>query len=128
MSFFEPSPTLIALIFVKRFVFFEALILLALLRGIFGSGPSRGVALLCCGLCAVAILTTVAPALNITAQAWYRPAAQALALGQGMALPLALSALFLASATVRDRRLWLLDWLNGALVLALLGLWIASQF
>ncbi len=128
MTFFEPSPTLIALIFVKRFVFFEVLILLALLRGLFGRGPSRIVALLCFTLCGVAILTTVAPALDITSRDWYRPAAQALAMGQGMAIPLALSALFLVSALLHERRLWLLDWLNGALVLGVLGLWIASQF
>ncbi|MGY9046234.1 hypothetical protein P775_09600 [Puniceibacterium antarcticum] len=128
MSFFEPSPTLIALIFVKRFVFLELLLVLALVRTGVGRGPSRLIALLTALFCAGAILTTFAPALGLTAHALYGPAARTLAYGQGLSLLLGLSALFVTSALVPTRRMWPLDWLNLALVLGLLGLWIASLF
>ncbi|SNR58419.1 hypothetical protein [Puniceibacterium sediminis] len=128
MSLFEPNPTLIALIFVKRFVFLELLLVLALVRSAAGRGPSRLLALAVLLLCAAAILTTFAPALGLTTHPWYGPAARMLAQGQGLTVPLTLSAVFFVSAFLPVRRLWLLDWLNGALVLGLLGLWIVTLF
>ncbi len=128
MNFFEPSPVLIALIFVKRFVFPELLVILALIRCFTARGPSRALAVLTVLLGAVVILTTFAPALGLTGQSWYGPAARALAHGQGLSVLVALSALFLASAWAPGRRLAVLDWLCGALVLGLLGLWAATMF
>lgn len=65
MSFFEPSPVLMAFIFAQRFVFFEVLAVLAMLRLIVGQGLARVPAFVTCGLCAAAIFATFAPALNL---------------------------------------------------------------
>ena len=46
MTFFEPSPLLLALIFVRTFVYLEVLALLALARGLIARGPARLAALL----------------------------------------------------------------------------------
>ncbi|WP_146589015.1 hypothetical protein [Puniceibacterium confluentis] len=128
MSLFEPSPTLIALIFVKRFVFPELLLLLALIRCFTARGPSRGLAVVTALACGAVIVTTFAPALGLTAQGWYGPAARALAHGQGLSALVGLSALFLASAWLPGRRLAALDWLCSALILGLLGLWLATMY
>ncbi len=126
MTFFEPSPLLIALIFVKRFVFPELLLILALVRCFTARGPSRLLAGLAVLLGAAIVVTTFAPALGLTGQGWYGPAGRILAHGQGLSVLVVMAALFLASAWAPGRRLAVLDWLGSVLVLGLLGLWAAS--
>lgn len=128
MTFFEPSPVLIAFIFVQRFVFFEVLALLALLRLIVGRGPSRWPALATFVICCIAIFATFAPALNLQSVALYPDAAQLLAVGGGTVLPLVTSAVFAASFLIPSRRWRWIDQLHLLGVSAFVGLWIATRF
>ncbi len=123
MGGFQPDPTLIALIFVKRFVYFELLLALALIRTVLARGAARWVALATVVLCALCILVTFAPVLGLQQAEWYGPLARLLAAGQGLRVPLALSALFLVSGFVPERARRWIDAVHIALVLGFLGLW-----
>ena len=127
MTFFEPSPVLIAFIFIQRFVFFEVLALLALLRLIVGRGPSRWPALATLLICAVAIFATFAPALNLQSVPFYPDAAQLLALGGGTVLPLITSGVFATSFLFSSRRWRWIDIVHLLGVTAFVGLWIATR-
>ena len=120
---FEPDPVLMALIFVKRFVYLECLLILALLRTVLARGPARGIAALTAALAALFILVTFAPALGLQSQGWYGPLARLLAAGEGLRVPLALSALFLVSGVVRARARRWIDALHILGLLGFLGLW-----
>lgn len=123
MTFFEPSPVLLAFFFFKKFIFLEILLVLALLRVTVGRGIARWPAL-AAGLLALAGTATVfAPALGLASGPIYASAAQTMAEGGGMAALLVPSALFLVSSmTPRARWRWL-DIIHILLLLILLGLW-----
>ncbi|SHH79509.1 hypothetical protein SAMN05443551_3115 [Marivita hallyeonensis] len=127
MSFFEPSPVLLALIFVQRLVYFEVLALLALLRLIVGRGAARLPAFLTLTICAVAIFTTFAPALNLQSVPFYGDAARLLATGGGAALPLATSGVFALCFLFQQRRWRWIDLLHLLGVLAFVGLWAITR-
>ncbi len=127
MSFFDPSPVLLAYIFVQRFVYFELLALLALLRLIGGRGMARMPALITLLICAAAIFATFAPALGLQTVPLYGDIARALAMGGGLALPLVASAIFATSLGIPARRWRWIDLLHAVGVLAFLGLWIATR-
>ncbi|MHA6323480.1 hypothetical protein [Roseivivax sp. CAU 1753] len=122
----EPDPTLFALIFVKRFVYLEVLLILALIRAALARGPSRMLAGLTALVAALFILVTFAPALGLHMQGWYSPLAQLLATGQGVRVPLALSALFFVSGFVPTRARRWIDALHVVVLLGFLGLWGAT--
>lgn len=124
---FEPSPILLSFIFAQRFVFFEVLAFLALLRLIVGRGPARIPALATLAICAGAILTTFAPALNLHTAMFYPDAARLLAMGGGTALPVATSALFATSFLFPMRRWRWIDVLHLLGLAAFVGLWIATR-
>ena len=122
-GFLEPSGPLIAFLFVKRFVYIELLLVLALLRVVLARGPARLVALIVAVLAAAATLTVFAPMLGLTSSDWYLVGAQALNAGAGLRAPLALSALlFLSGALPARPRHWI-DVAHVVLLLAFLGLW-----
>lgn len=127
MTLFEPSPVLLAFVFVQRFVFFEVLALLALLRLIVGRGLSRLPALVTLVLCLAAILTAFAPALNLQGQPHYPPAARLLALGGGTVLPVVTSAVFATSLLLSARRWRWIDILHLLGLAAFLGLWAFTR-
>lgn len=127
MTFFEPSPILLAFVFVQRFVFFEVLALLALMRLIVGRGAARLPALATLVLCLAAILTTFAPALNLQGQPLYPPAARLLALEGGTVLPLVASAIFASSLLLPARRWRWIDILHLLGLTAFLGLWAFTR-
>ncbi|MCL3883407.1 hypothetical protein [Marivita sp. GX14005] len=127
MTFFDPTPVLLAYIFVQRFVFFEVLALLALLRLIGGRGPARVPAALTLALCLAAILTILAPALNLQSLPLYPQIARLLATSGGTVLPLIASALFATSLLFPGRRWRWIDWAHGTLLAVFLGLWIATR-
>ncbi|MCK0150929.1 hypothetical protein MWU54_12890 [Marivita sp. S6314] len=127
MSFFEPSPVFLAFIFVQRFVFFEVLGLLALLRVIVGQGSARIPAAVTLTLCAVAVFTTFAPALNLQSLALYPPLARLLALGGGMVLPVLTSAIFAVSLLLPMRRWRWIDAVHCVGMIAFLGLWAFTR-
>ncbi len=127
MSFFEPSPVLLAFIFVQRFVFFEVLGGLALLRLIVGRGIERLPALLTLLVCAAAIFASFAPALNLQTVPGYADIARLQASGGGMVLPLVASGIFATSLVIPQRRWRWIDLVHVAGVLAFLGLWLATR-
>lgn len=127
MSFFEPSPVLVAFIFVQRFVFFEVLGLLALLRMIAGRGKARVPAAIALIISSVAIFASFAPALNLQSLPLYADIARVQASGGGMILPLVASAIFALSLVLPQRRWRWIDVLHIVGVLAFLGLWLATR-
>ncbi|MGH1412196.1 MAG: hypothetical protein ACRBB0_01810 [Pelagimonas sp.] len=123
MTFFEPSPVLLAFIFYKKFVFLELLAVLALIRVLVGPGIARWPALFALLMSLGGIATIFAPAAGIAQGDLYVSAAQFMAEGGGMAALLVPSALFLiCTMTPRARWRWL-DVLHIALLAILLGLW-----
>ncbi len=128
MSFFEPSPVLMAFIFAQRFVFFEVLAVLAMLRLIVGQGLARVPAVVTCGICVAAIFATFAPALNLQTLPVYAPLARLQAMGGGLVLPLAASAVFATSLVMPQRRWRWIDLAHVVGVLAFLGLWVATRY
>ncbi|WP_439119963.1 hypothetical protein [Marivita sp.] len=127
MSFFEPSPVLVAFIFVQRFVFFEVLGLLALLRMIAGRGKARVPAAIALIISSAAIFASFAPALNLQSLPLYADIARVQASGGGMILPLVASAIFALSLVLPQRRWRWIDVLHIVGVLAFLGLWLATR-
>lgn len=127
MSFFEPSPVLVAFIFVQRFVFFEVLGLLALLRMIAGRGMARVPAAIALIISSAAIFASFAPALNLQSLPLYADIARVQASGGGMTLPLVASAIFALSLVLPQRRWRWIDVLHIVGVLAFLGLWLATR-
>ncbi|SMC73806.1 hypothetical protein [Primorskyibacter flagellatus] len=123
---FEADFPVVALLIARRFVFPEAILLLALLRLILGQGwvrlPAAAAVLLASGI----TITVFAPALGLAGTALYGTAARALVSG-GVALLLAPSALLLLGAFSR-RRPW--PWIEIAVValtLAFILLWAATR-
>ncbi|MBM2322770.1 MULTISPECIES: hypothetical protein [Marivita] len=127
MSFFEPSPVLLAFIFVQRFVFFEVLGLLAVLRMIAGRGMARVPAAIALIISSAAIFASFAPALNLQSLPLYADIARVQASGGGMILPLVASAIFALSLVLPQRRWRWIDVLHIVGVLAFLGLWLATR-
>ncbi|MFP7571436.1 hypothetical protein [Marivita sp. S2033] len=127
MTLFDPSPLLLSFIFIQRFVFFEVLGLLALLRLIVGQGPARIPAALALCLCLAAILTSFAPALNLQSSPLYPMAARLLASGGGTIMPLVASAVFATSLLIPSRRWRWIDSAHAVGVIAFLGLWVATR-
>lgn len=128
MTFFEPSPVLLAFIFVQRFVYFEVLGLLALLRLAVGRGAARVPAGLTLLMSVAAILTTFAPALNLQGHGLYPPAARLLSLGGGTVVPIAGSLIFATSFFSPARRWRWIDVLHLFGAVAFLGLWLLTRY
>ncbi|MGJ8604940.1 MAG: hypothetical protein ACSHXH_12510 [Marivita sp.] len=124
---FEPSPILFAFIFVQRFVVFEVLALLALLRLIVGPGIARLPALITCLICAAAVFATFAPAFNLQTAPLYPDIARAMAWGGGVVLPLIASGIFAVSLLIPARRWRWIDPVHGVGVLAFMALWLATR-
>lgn len=127
MSFFEPSPVLLAFIFVQRFVFFEVLAVLAALRLAVGQGVARLPAALTLAISLAAILATFAPALNLQGHPLYPEAARLLASGGGSAAPAVASLVFASSLLIPSRRWRWIDVLHLVGLAAFFGLWVYTR-
>ena len=127
MTFFEPSPVLLAFIFIQRFVFFELLALLALLRLIVGQGLARLPALITFLICVAAVFATFAPALNLQSVSFYPDVARVMATGGGMILPLVASAVFALCLLIPVRRWRWIDILHLIGVAGFVGLWLFTR-
>lgn len=123
MTFFEPSPVLLAFIFYKKFIFLEALVVIALLRVIGGRGIARWPALAAFLLAAGGVATVFAPAAGVASGPLYVAAAQAMAEGGGMAALLVPSVMFLVSSLTPSARWRWIDIVHILLLLTLVGLW-----
>lgn len=124
---FEPSPILFAFIFVQRFVYFEVLGGLAILRLIVGRGWARVPALVTLAICAIFVFVTFAPALNLHVNALYLAAAPLLAFQGGVVLPLMTSGIFATGFLFSDRRWRWIDWAHLVGVAGFLALWVATK-
>ncbi|WP_157960542.1 hypothetical protein [Primorskyibacter marinus] len=123
---FEPDFPVMALLITRRFVFPEAILLLALLRLILGQGWVRLPAAAAFLFAAAITATVFAPALGLSGSALYGTAARALVSG-GIALLLVPSALLLIGTFSRQRP-W--PWIEIAVValsVAFILLWAATR-
>lgn len=127
MSFFEPSPVLLAFIFVQRFVFFEVLGSLALIRVIVGRGVARLPAAIALLISSAATFASFAPALNLQSLPLYADIARVQASGGGVILPLVASAIFASSLVLPQRKWRWIDVVHIVGLLAFLGLWLATR-
>ena len=126
-SLLEPSWTVLTLLFAKRFLYIEALFVLACLRVWTSRGAARWGAALAALAAALAIAGVFAPALKLTAGAWYGPVARVLNAGGGLAVPIAISVLLAATAFLPGRRRRWIDGAHALLALALFALWLATR-
>ncbi|MFW2587507.1 hypothetical protein [Sagittula sp. SSi028] len=120
---FQPPPEVLAFLFVKKFLYLEILTVLALVRVIVGRGIARWPALVTLLLAGGGVLTIFAPALGLNEGRLYGLAAQYMAGNGGMAALLVPSVVFLICSVTPRARWRILDWLHGAMMLALIGLW-----
>jgi len=123
MTFFEPDPVLVAFLFIKKFLYLEVLVVLALVRVVVGRGLARWPALVAFVLAVGGVATVFAPAAGLNEGPVYVFAAQTMAGGGGMAALLVPSIVFLVSSVLPNARWRLLDVLHGMMLLGLLGLW-----
>lgn len=132
MSFFEPSPLLVAFILFKSFVYLEVLALLALVRGLFARGPSRQAALLSLVLAGVGIYASFAPTLaagqGLPALPLLPAISRLLTWQQGLPALLLASVPLALSAGLPGRRFRAIDFLHMLLIAALVGLGLAARF
>lgn len=123
-SFLQPPPEVVAFLALKKFVYLEVVVLLALMRSLAARGAARWTALLALVIAAVGIAAQFGPAVTgLYSGPVYRASATAVNAGTGLALPLAASAALALSAVVPGRRWWGIDAVHALLVAALLVLW-----
>ncbi len=128
MSFFEPNYTVLAFLFIKKFLFLEVIAVLALLRLALGPGVARvsgGVALV---LALAGIATIFAPAVGLNSGAVYAAAAQSMNHGAGMTALLVPAGVLIVGAITRNRRGGWVEVLAALSTVGLIGLWIATWF
>lgn len=119
----EPSPVLLFFIFYKKFIFLEALAVLAFLRLVIGPGLVRWPALIAFLLSLGGVVTVFAPAAGLNSGPLYVSAARMMAEGGGMAA-LLVPAVFFAICGITPRARWRwLDVVFAVLLAVLLGLW-----
>ncbi|WP_299785291.1 hypothetical protein [uncultured Marivita sp.] len=125
---FEPSPILFAFIFVQRFVYFEVLGGLAILRLIVGRGWARVPAAITLMICLLVVAATFAPALGLQGHPIYRQAVPIITHQGGAAVPFVTSCVFASSFLFPDRRWRWIDWAHLVGVAGFLAFWIATKF
>lgn len=122
-SFFQPDPVVLFFLFAKKFIYLEALAVLAAIRLIKGRGLSRWPALAAFTLAIGGVVTVFAPAAGLNDGAVYASAARAMAGQGGITALLVPSTLFLVSS-ITPGALWRwIDVVHGIMLIALLGLW-----
>lgn len=127
-ALFEPSPILLAFIALKTTLYLPAVLLLAVLRSVVGSGPSRLLALAAMIIALVGIAARVAPPLlgltgGSVAQLSYGIANA----GGGMVIAMLATIPLALSGVVPGRRWTLIDALHGLLIAALFVMWWLAQ-
>jgi hypothetical protein len=123
-NLFEPSPVLLAYLALKTTIYLPVIALLALLRGVLASGPSRLLAAVALLVALVGMAARFAPPLLGLSGGALAQAAFALAnAGGGMVIALAATVPLALSGVVAGRRWWGIDAVHGLLLAALVGLW-----
>lgn len=118
---------------IKTFFYIEFVAALALIRSIVATGRARRFALLSLGVALIGIAANFLPPLiGLTGTDWARIASRIVnqgifETGSGMALPIAVSALFALSWRAEGRRWWALDALHLIAALGFFGLWVFTK-
>ncbi|WP_238366191.1 hypothetical protein [Mesobacterium pallidum] len=123
-SFLRPPPEVIAFFTLKKFLYLEILLVLAVARSIVARGPARWAGLVSVLLALLGLAAQFGPAISGASDGTlYRAAFTAVNAVQGIALPLVASLPLAISAVLRGRRWWGIDALHALLIAALVVLW-----
>ncbi|MGX9353821.1 hypothetical protein ACS3SW_01270 [Roseobacteraceae bacterium S113] len=124
MSFFEPSPALYAFLFIQTFLFVPVVIALSVARFAVAKGPSRLLAFGAVVVGALVLFLQFGPALlGLYEGMLPQIAGQATRALSGMALPLAPSAVLVASGMVAGRRWFAIDVVHFLCIAGFAGLY-----
>lgn len=126
-SFFEPSLNVLIFLMVKKFVYLEGLLILALIKAIVRTGPARLLSLITVGICIAGIVAHfVIPYFQIYQQPWTGIAQFLIRTWDGMFTPLLTSFVFVNTMAQKQGRLIIIDVMHIILIVGLLGLWIST--
>ena len=126
-SFFEPSPNVLLFLMVKKFVYLEALLLLAGTKAVLCTGASRYLSFITIGICAAGIAAHfVIPYFQIYQQPWAGIAQFLIRTWDGMFTPFLASFVFLNTMMQKYGRAMVIDGVHMVLILGFLGLWVST--
>ena len=126
-SFFEPSMNVLLFLMVKKFVYLEALLILAGIKAALRSGAARYLSFITIGICAAGIAAHfVIPYFQIYQQPWAGIAQFLIWTWDGMFTPLLASYVFLNTMMQKPGRVMVIDAAHMVLIIGLLGLWIST--
>ena len=127
-SLFQPPPEVLAFLFLKKFLYLELILFLALIRMVVARRGARFFAFLAFLAAFAGIAAIFGPALmNIYSGPIFIYSAQLSNAVQGLAMPLAASVLFALSALMPGRRWAVLDGVHVLLFASLATLWWLTQ-
>ncbi|SPF80505.1 hypothetical protein [Pseudoprimorskyibacter insulae] len=124
----EPNYTVLSFFFIKKFLFLQAIAVLALARLALGPALARLFALAAFVLAVIGIATTFAPAMGWTGIPGHGHAARAMIWQSGMVAMLLPALVLMGSAIARPRRAPWIEVLTFLAIVGLVGLWIATMF
>ena len=126
-SYFEPSPNVLLFLMVKKFVYLEALLLLAGIKAALHTGASRYLSFITIGICAAGIAAHfVIPYFQIYQQPWAGIAQFLIRTWDGMFTPFLASFVFLNTKMQKHGRVMVIDRVHMVLILGLSGLWVST--
>ena len=126
-SVFEPSPNVLLFLMVKKFIYLEALLLLAGIKAALHTGASRYLSFITIGICAAGIAAHfVIPYFQIYQQPWAGIAQFLIRTWDGMFTPLLASYVFLNTMMQKPGWVMVIDAAHMVLIIGLLGLWIST--
>ena len=126
-SFFEPSPNVLLFLMVKKFIYLEALLLLAGIKAALHAGASRYLSFITIGICAAGIAAHfVIPYFQIYQQPWAGIAQFLIRTWDGMFTPFLASFVFLNTMMQKYGRVMVIDGVHMVLILGFLGLWVST--
>ena len=126
-SFFEPSPNVLLFLMLKKFIYLEALLLLAGIKATLHTGASRYLSFITIGICAAGIAAHfVIPYFQIYQQPWAGIAQFLIRTWDGMFTPFLASFVFLNTMMQKYGRVMVIDGVHMVLILGFLGLWVST--
>ena len=126
-SFFEPSPNVLLFLMVKKFVYLEALLLLAGTKAALHTSASGYLSFITIGICAAGIAAHfVIPYFQIYQQPWAGIAQFLIRTCDGMFTPFLASFVFLNTMMHKYGRVMVIDGVHMVLILGFLGLWVST--
>ena len=126
-SFMEPNYPVLVFLFAKKFLFFQAVFLLAVLRVFMARNWSQALSLVTVLMAGWLCIHLLGPGLGAYNLPFAPQTYAVINAMNGMAAPLAISALFCLSGMVPTPKWRLVDWLHLLALVGLLGLWGATS-